>query len=47
MLIASVEKQLKERVQVLTDEASELVAMLGAVVKTARSNPGRGRQIET
>ena len=42
-LIEAVEDGSKEQARILIAEASELVAMLIAAVKTARSNPGRGR----
>ena len=42
-LIEAVDDGSKEQAGILIAEASELVAMLMASVKTARSNPGRGR----
>ena len=45
LLIAAAETSLKDRVRPLAGEAGELVAMLVAVVKTARSNPGRGKKM--
>jgi four helix bundle protein len=47
LLIAAAERALEDRVRPLAGEAGELVAMLVAVVKTARSSPGRGRETGT
>jgi four helix bundle protein len=42
-LIAASEPTVKERAQPLHAESSEIVAMLIAAIKTARSNPTRGQ----
>ena len=41
-LLAAAEPELRTRTQPLSEEASELVAMLVATIKTARSRPTRG-----
>ncbi len=41
-LIAAVEIPLSPHAQPLLEESTELIAMLTAIIKTARSNPHRG-----
>jgi four helix bundle protein len=43
-VIDAVEHRLHGTVQPLIDESSELVAMITAAIKTARSNPNRGER---